>query len=93
MEAMLLKNPPDDLMVSPGRVDGPDLLLGSSVQGHVVLLRVEMDFVVGNLSQPTSKHSVRHSGICLPGSPSEALFPGLRWSCLRDWSLERYCSV
>ena len=46
------KSPPDDLRVSPGGVDGPDLLLGSSVQGHVVLLRVEMDFVVGNLSQP-----------------------------------------
>ena len=81
MEAMLLKNPPDDLRVSPGRVDGPDLLLGSSVQGHVVLLRVEMDFVVRNLSQPTSEHLFRHFSLCLPGSPSEALFPGLRWCC------------
>ena len=63
---MLFKFSPEDLGVKPGRVDCADLFLWGSVQGHVVLLRVEMNFVVWSLhSKPVNTPSL----LCPPSPP------------------------
>ena len=68
----------DNLTVSPGRVDSADLFIRCSVQRDIVLLRVEVDLVVGNLNthhhlqlgvRPDT-HLVLHDKLSLLVSPT-----------------------
>ena len=86
----MFKYPPEDLGVKPGRVDGADLLLRGSVQGHIVLLRVEMNFVVRNL------HSRSVELPSLPCPLSSYLVLHQKFGFLVNWravSVTRLCLI